>query len=431
MQKLVIKYSSVIAKLDPEEYKKLEENIVKEGCIDDIVVNKDSVILDGHNRYEICNKHNIDFKTKELNPDNEIQWIYLHQLGRRNLTDDQRKIYIGKLYIDTKQEHGGDRVSSGQNVHLKTSQIIAEKLKINEKTVRRDANYVTALNKIEKNNSGFVEKKLNKQIKIAEKDIVKIAKTPEKHMRKFIEGISSGETFKQVEAKIKQEERKEEAKDIKLANVFNGDAVTVLKTLKANSVDCVVCDPPYGVDYNDTRATSNAKYKDGKEYALELLDNTCKELKRVLKKDAHLYLFCGYSNIIEFKTILMKYFDVQDNPLIWVKNNHTLCDFQNKYASKYEMIWFCRNGVDRKLNYKCSPDILNYDIPTGKEHSAQKPVELLKYLIGNSTVEKEVVLDMFAGSGSTGIAAKETNRNYVLVEVEKEHYELIIKNLKG
>jgi hypothetical protein len=100
--------------LSQEEYSQLEANLLAEGCRDALIVwISDPVLqptlLDGHHRYAICKAHNlpyrIDFKKF---PDREAakNWIILNQIGRRNVTPEQRTYLMGKLYRETKKEQG-------------------------------------------------------------------------------------------------------------------------------------------------------------------------------------------------------------------------------------------------------------------------------------------------------------------------------------
>lgn len=214
--------------------------------------------------------------------------------------------------------------------------------------------------------------------------------------------------------------------------IFGVDTLTQLRKMESNSVDLVVTDPPYGVDYVPSRATERPTFQDGEQETLELLDEVFKEIKRVAKSNAHIYIFTGYVIGFEVKQLLKKHFDVQDNWITWVKNNHTLCNFKQRYASKYEIIWFAKmeNGDQRELNAKVSPDVIEADAPTNRYHDTQKPISLLKKLIANSSSKGEVVLDPFMGSGSTMLAAAELDRYFVGFELETE-YEPKFKRLLG
>jgi len=89
---------NLIPALALDEYQELEKSIMEEGCRDAIVLWGDTII-DGHNRYEICTKHGLTFATiqKEFESKDEVMdWMDRNQLGRRNLTPDQRRIIIGR-----------------------------------------------------------------------------------------------------------------------------------------------------------------------------------------------------------------------------------------------------------------------------------------------------------------------------------------------
>ena len=86
-------FKNLIRPLRREEYRQLELNLVMEGCREDLIAWNDT-ILDGHNRYEICNKMRIPYGDKELdfqNRDPTIAWICANQLGRRHISQETRK----------------------------------------------------------------------------------------------------------------------------------------------------------------------------------------------------------------------------------------------------------------------------------------------------------------------------------------------------
>lgn len=115
MKKLQIskEFKSVIPQLSKGEFDLLEQNILEEGIRDPIVVYNDTII-DGHNRYEIAQKHNLEFKTvdKEFDSIDKVEtWILENQAGRRNLNESQRALLGARL---EKTTHGGDRTSKEQ-----------------------------------------------------------------------------------------------------------------------------------------------------------------------------------------------------------------------------------------------------------------------------------------------------------------------------
>lgn len=145
-------FAALIPPATAEERQQLEANLVEHGgARDPIVVWAKAgtlTIVDGHTRYEICARlglpfdyHEIRFKDREEAAD----WIDRNQLGRRNLTQQQASLLRGRRYNRTKKDHGGDRRSSGQNVHLKTAESLAAEHGVDEKTIRRDGEFAEAV----------------------------------------------------------------------------------------------------------------------------------------------------------------------------------------------------------------------------------------------------------------------------------------------
>jgi N6-adenosine-specific RNA methylase IME4 len=145
------KFKSLIPPLAPEELAQLEANIRADGCRDPLVTWR-GVLIDGHNRYDICTRHGIKFETveKEFADDEAaMDWMDANQLGRRNLTPDQRSILRGRRYNRTKKPQGGTGANqfkqSGQSVHSATAESLAKEHHVSEKTIRRDGKRAEAL----------------------------------------------------------------------------------------------------------------------------------------------------------------------------------------------------------------------------------------------------------------------------------------------
>ena len=102
--KIKKEFKNLIRPLRRQEYLQLEENILRDGCREPIIT-WNGFIIDGHNRYEICTKHNIEYATFEMKFDSDedaIAWICANQLGRRNISDETRKFLIGMQYESEK-----------------------------------------------------------------------------------------------------------------------------------------------------------------------------------------------------------------------------------------------------------------------------------------------------------------------------------------
>ena len=115
-------FEKVIPPMASYEFELLEENIVKTGEVREPIVLWNGIIVDGHNRWKIIQKHpevkwstrNIEFVDKE----EAFHWMRKNQVGRRNLTDEWTMYIRGKIYEGEKQGFGGDRKSSPQNGDL-------------------------------------------------------------------------------------------------------------------------------------------------------------------------------------------------------------------------------------------------------------------------------------------------------------------------
>jgi protein gp37 len=177
----------------------LDQNIQKDGCTDPIKVwAGHDLILDGHNRYKICDKLGIDYKIHliELETREEaINWIIDNQLGRRNLTDSQRSYLRGKRYNIEKKPHGGQIPGSiDQSDHsLKTDEKIAQEDKVGSATVRRDAKFAAAVDSL-KEDAGqeFGKKLISEEIKLPKTDVIKLANKPVDERKALVNEIQKG-----------------------------------------------------------------------------------------------------------------------------------------------------------------------------------------------------------------------------------------------
>ena len=187
-------FASKIPPLREEEMKQLEENILADGVVINPLIVWNGVIVDGHNRYHILQKHpEIQFTTYEKQfPDRyaAISWICKNQLGRRNLTPQQFKYLIGQQYDVEKlaerfrgnQYTSVERSGCGQNVHNQNPERTAEKIarenNLNEKYVRRAEHFAQGVDAAEEAVPGIKQEILTGSIKPTEKAVAAIAKAP-------------------------------------------------------------------------------------------------------------------------------------------------------------------------------------------------------------------------------------------------------------
>lgn len=210
--------------------------------------------------------------------------------------------------------------------------------------------------------------------------------------------------------------------------VFNEDCSTGIKRINDKSIDLVLTDIPYGMDFQSNhRKEKHLKIQN--DIDVNWFPDWIKEIDRITKDDAHLYIFCSHHKIDFFKNEIEKYRKVK-NILIWEKNNTGMGDLFGDYAPKYEMILFCSNG-NKKLNGGRDANIIKANRTQNNLHPTEKPVNLMEYFISKSSNQDDLVLDTFAGSGSTLVACKNTNRNFIGFEIETLYVDTINKRLQS
>lgn len=199
-------FQSKIPPLTMEEYEQLKENILEAGEVYEPIVTWNGVIVDGHNRWKIIQENpGLIWKTKEINfPDkwSAFEWMYKNQLGRRNLTEQQRTELIGLIAIARMHTHGGDRksndFSSGQNGALiedgkRTREMIAEELGIGARTVDRAIAYAKGIDAIREISPEIADKVLSGEMKPTKADVASVAKAEPGERPRMVEQIEKGE----------------------------------------------------------------------------------------------------------------------------------------------------------------------------------------------------------------------------------------------
>ena len=252
-----------------------------------------------------------------------------------------------------------------------------------------------------------------------------------------------------------------------LNEVIKGDSIKILKSFPDKSINCIFADPPYfmqsttrnGKEKKLMRADGTGefkgcddawdKYKDYEEYD-KFCNDWLKECKRVLKDDGTIWVIGSFQNIYRLGYIMQNMGFWILNDIVWAKLNPTPNMAGTRFCNAHETMLWCSKGEKNKFtfNYK-TMKYLNNDkqdrsvwdigICQGNErlkdekgnnlHDTEKPVELMKILVENSSQEKEIVLDPFIGIGATAIACINTNRNYIGFEIDERYYKIAEKRI--
>ena len=205
-----------------------------------------------------------------------------------------------------------------------------------------------------------------------------------------------------------------------------------MRELPDNSIDLIVTDPPYIMNYKGRGKDKAHKFthtilNDDNE---QIIIDYIKECSRILKDDSAIYMFCNSNRIELFKTELEKYFNMK-NIIVWVKSHWTSGDTLAQYGKMHEFLMYANKGR-RKLNGKRIGDVWSYKKVVGKGqlHQNQKPLDLIIKTILRSSDEGDLVFDGFMGSGTTAIACIKTNRRYLGYELDKEYFDIASQRVR-
>lgn len=201
-----------------------------------------------------------------------------------------------------------------------------------------------------------------------------------------------------------------------------GDCLEEMKKIPDKSIDCIITDSPYGFGYQ-SNMKKNKDLPMFYDRNTSWLNEYLYKANNILKDDGHLYMFAPVQKIDEFKQKIENFFIIK-NILVWDKKGFGMGDLYGQYAPSYEFIIFAVKEQGRKLNGKRERDLISFAKTKCELHPTQKPVDLLEYLITKSTNENDIVLDTFMGSGSTGVACMNTNRNFIGIELDQKYFEI-------
>lgn len=204
--------------------------------------------------------------------------------------------------------------------------------------------------------------------------------------------------------------------------VHCGDCLEVLRSLPSSSVDSVITDPPYGIDYQSARRTDKTEWKpkiagDAAPFVWFLYDAA-----RVMKDDGCLLCFCRWDVQEAFRASI-KWAGLEvKSQIVWDREVHGMGDLTGSPAPTHDVIWFATKG---KYSFPAArpKSIVRSQRLSGAElaHPNQKPLSLMRRLIRDYVPADGLILDPFGGSGTTGCAAVAERRRAILIEVNDEY----------
>ena len=234
-----------------------------------------------------------------------------------------------------------------------------------------------------------------------------------------------------------------------MINLKCGDCLELMKEIPDNSIDMILCDLPYGI--------TACKWDN-----IIPFEPLWKQYKRIIKDNGAIVLFGSepFSSQLRLSNLKMYKYD-----WIWEKNRPTgffnakkmpmkyhenIMVFYNNFPTYKPIMWLGEknhkrgNSKSKSEHYtnstfneskldglKYPKSILKFDRPHPPIHPTQKPVELLVYLIKTYTNEGEIILDNCMGSGTTGVACKKLNRNFIGYEIDEKYFNIAKERIEN
>lgn len=206
-----------------------------------------------------------------------------------------------------------------------------------------------------------------------------------------------------------------------------GDCVELMKDIPDSSVDMILTDPPYStpvVTGFGRNVVKNVADLSLQETYVRVLKS---EFERILKPNAPVFIFCDDRY---YPSIFRAFYDWKVcNLLIWDKG---VIGMGKPFRKRHELIFYAnRETIDynRSDNITHYPTVLNYKPvnPNDRFHPAEKPIELLRDIILGFTNPNDTIFDPFMGSGSTGVACKKIDRNFIGCELNPQTFAIAEK----
>lgn len=207
------------------------------------------------------------------------------------------------------------------------------------------------------------------------------------------------------------------------------NASDVKKLMNNQLADLIVTDPPYNVNYegktDDNLKIMNDNMEDNQFYSF--LEAAFINLYNSVKDGGSIYVFHADTEGLNFRKAMMSSGFKLAECLVWVKNAFVMG--RQDYHWKHEPVLYgWKPGASHYfINDRSQSTVLEFDKPIrNEEHPTMKPIDLIAYLINNSSKKDEIVLDLFGGSGTTMIACEQTNRKAFIMELDPRYCDVII-----
>lgn len=382
-------FKNLIPALSAEEYAQLEANILEEG-IREPIITWNGFIIDGHNRFSIAQRFDLEYKTtsKHFNSEESVkEWMILNQFGRRNLSNYQRSVLALELEeVFSKKA----KENLGRNQYSSLPTLAKTKVDTRQE-----------ISNVAKVSHGTLDKVKKIQ-----------AKAPEEVKAKLATGeVSINAAYKEIKKEEKKEEKIQERKKLAEEGAKKeieidfrlGDFEEVFADLPDGSIDCIITDPPYPYEF------------------IEVWSKLSRFAKRVLKPNGYCIAYSGQMYLPEVMQRMSENLDYYWTFAVYHEGQTQIVNGINLMC-RWKPVLIFQNGKKKIEN-----TFQDYFISEQREkngHDWQQSKSGVAYLIEMFTKPMDIILEPFAGSGTTIIAAKEKKRKVLAAEINEETYNI-------
>lgn len=226
--------------------------------------------------------------------------------------------------------------------------------------------------------------------------------------------------------------------------LMNGDCLELIKQIPSNSVDLILIDPPYEISRPTNFQSGEETGRDTDRFRISMdfgewdknftgLEVVIKEGYRILRQGGTMICFYDLWKIETLKNLYDSNKFKQVRFIEWMKTNPVPINSKINYLTNArEVAVSAIKGSKPTFNSSYDNGLYSYPICAGKErtiHPTQKPLSLITDLVLKHSNEGDTVLDCFMGSGTTGVACKNTNREFIGIELDEKYYKVACERL--
>ncbi len=411
----------LLVPLRDDERALLEQSVLAEGIRDPLVVWKRAdgtrILLDGHHRYDLAKQHGLDYAVVEMTFETEndaILWVLQNQLARRNLTDEQRTLVLGRYYNMLKLAPHRPSAKKAEKFsafsgHDATSRQLGAIFGVSYRTVRNAAEFAEVVDAIAE-----IEPEAAARIVAGELPDAKTAlpKVEPELLPKVAERIARGDaqSVKEAVRAVKQEEAKQwtektnpETELPETIQLYAGDFRKVLATLPPESVDAIITDPPYPLQY------------------IPVFEPLAEHAARLLKPHGVLVVMVAHLYLPDYINALNKHLKYR-----WVcayimdGSKASVAVSRVGVAWKPLLVYVRRDARDLRF----IPSDVFYGANKTEDglekmhHPWQQSLQGFIDIVQRFTEPGDTVVDPFLGSGTTGVACLYLNRRFVGCDID-------------